>query len=220
MTLSELSFEEVHSIAKNIEGWLSDKEARFLYECAASLSNRGALVEIGSWCGKSMIYVTSAALKNGFNNKIFSIDPFLTSKDVPNGKFDMFVFNLNKNGILDRVTQIREKSQIVGESFNENIEFIFIDGFHKYDAVKRDFELFFPKVVNQGFIAIHDICCYEGPTRLVIELVENNSIKIVDFCDSIILIQKVEVISESDIQNNLRVVEEMKARTSDIELIK
>lgn len=212
MVLSLSSFEEVHSIAGNIEGWLSEAEAHLLYDTVLTLKGSGAIVEIGSWCSKSLTYMTAGALKGNFSNKIFSIDPFLTSKDEPNGKYETFIENLKNNGIFDKVTHIKEKSQVAGQNFNEEIEFLFIDGFHKYDAVKKDFDLFYPQIVEGGYIAIHDITYFKGPYDLIIELSQNNTFKMVSFCDSIILAQKVSLLSDVDIENNKKIVEMIKAK--------
>lgn len=219
MVLSLSSFEEVHSIAENIEGWLAEAEARLLYETVSNLKGDGAIVEIGSWCSKSLTYMTASALKSGLCNKIFSVDPFLTSKDEPNGKYEKFVENLKNNGIYDKITHIKEKSQIAGLSFDEKIEFLFIDGFHKYDAVKQDFELFYPKIVEGGYVAIHDITYYKGPFDLVMELAQDNTFKVVSFCDSIILAQKVSMLSDVDIENNKKLIGDIKAKVIGVGLI-
>lgn len=219
MTVAELSFEEVHNIAQDIEGWLSVNEAKLLYDLASSSTGKGAIVEIGSWCGKSLIYEAFAALGNNFQNKIISIDPYLTSVDEPNGKYETFVSNLKANGIFEKITHIKEKSQVAGVKFSEPIEFIFVDGFHKYEAVKQDFELYFPKIIENGFMAIHDVFYFQGPTDLVMELAQNNLVKIVDMVDSIALIQKVEKLNESDMENNKRILDFINSQVGNFNLI-
>lgn len=200
-------FEEVHLVAKDIEGWLEFQEAQLLYDTASKLNGDGVIVEIGSWCSKSLTYIANAAIKNGFSNKIFSIDPFLTSKDEPNGKYETFVSNLKQNNLYDRITHIREKSQIAGKTFNEKIEFIFIDGFHKYEVVKQDFELFYPKIVEGGYIAFHDVIAYQGPTDLVKELAKLDTFKIINLCNLTLLAQKVAKLTEAEIEVNNNFVE-------------
>lgn len=202
MDFKTASFEEVHALANEIEGWLCTEEAQLLYNTVLNLKKSATIVEIGSWCSKSLTYITAAAIKSQNNNKIFSIDPFLTSKDEPNGQYETFKYNLNKNGIIDRIIHIKEKSQIAGLDFNETIEFIFIDGFHKYESVKKDFELFFPKIIEEGYIAIHDIISFEGPTILVKELVDENVFKILDIQNTLLLAQKKSVLSEKDKNQN------------------
>ncbi len=220
MVLSLTSFEDVHAIAKDLDGWLDVTEAELLYNTASKLNNNGAIVEIGSWGAKSLTYMTLAALNNGFNNRIYSIDPFLTSKDEPNGMYDTFISNLKKNNILDKITHLKEKSQIVGKTFSDKIEFIFIDGFHKYEAVKQDVELFYPKVVLNGYMAIHDVGTYQGPTDLVIELAQRDDYKIINHSALTVLAQKVSSLSDTDRENNKKItdiLESIKANSNLIE---
>ena len=198
-----LSVDTIKNNAKDFEGWLTPAEADVLFSTASSLSGSGCIVEIGSWCAKSLSYIAAGALNGGFNNKIYSIDPFLTSKDEPNGKYETFVNNLKLNGLYEYINHIKEKSQIAGTKFNESIEFIFIDGFHKYDAVKRDFELFYPKVVNGGYIAIHDIFQYWGPTVLLQEILLNSSdFKLINIVHSTVLAQKTLSLTDEDTAKN------------------
>lgn len=208
--ITQSSFEDVYAIANNFEGWLDIEEAKLLYNIASNLKGKGVIVEIGSWCAKSLTLLTKGALNNDFANKIYSIDPFLTSKDEPNGKYETFLDNLKKNDLLDKIIHIKEKSQIAGLTFNEKIEFIFIDGFHKYEAVKQDFDLYFPKIVDNGYIAIHDIGSYQGPTDLVIELAQAETFKILDFKFTTLLAQKVQTLSKEDKENNRNIINNIK----------
>jgi len=208
MDLGEYSFEEVELLADKIEGWLESHEAKLLYNTALNLKHGGAIVEIGSWHSKSLTFLSAGSLKAKNNCKKFSIDPFLNSKDEPNGAYEKFIENLKQNGLYDKVTHIKEKSQIAGLTFDEEIELLFIDGFHKYDAVKRDFDLFYPKIINEGYVIFHDVACYEGPTTLVKELAENNStFKIITFADTLLIAQKVLKLSDADKLNNEKTVQ-------------
>lgn len=38
------------------------------------------------------------------------------------------------------------------------IDFLFVDGDHTYEGVKKDFEMYFPLIRKGGMIAFHDIC--------------------------------------------------------------
>ncbi len=205
-----LSSEELREFSKSIEGWLPQDEANMLFDTVSSLKDIGCIVEIGSWCGKSLVNITAAALKINFKNKIYSIDPFLTSKDEPNEKYETFVHNLKTCGLSERIEHIKEKSQIVGLHFEDKIEFIFIDGFHKYEAVTRDFELFSSRVVENGYVAIHDIFSYYGPAKLVCDVLENNNkFKYVKHTGNLFICQKVTALTHTDIENNKKMLEFM-----------
>lgn len=219
MVLSLSSFEDVNAIAKDFDGWLDTEESKLLYNTASSLKGDGAIVEIGSWGAKSLTYMATAAINNGFNNKIYSIDPFLTSKDEPNGMYETFISNLKRTGLYEKITHIREKSQVAGKNFDDKIEFIFIDGFHKYEAVRQDVELFYPKIVLNGYVAIHDVGCYQGPTDLIIELSKRDDYKIIDYCCMTVLAQKVEKLSPEEKENNNKFADVLKSRIVNINLI-
>lgn len=212
MNYTQCSFEDVHAIAGKIDGWLTFEEAELLFDKAKSLKGSGAIVEIGSWCSKSLTYTTMAALSVGNNCKKYSIDPFLTSKDEPNGKYETFISNLKQNDLYDKIIHIKEKSQIAGENFDEKIEMIFIDGFHKYESVKKDFELFFPKVVAGGYILLHDVTYSEGPTRLVKELANHPQLSFKEFFGVMFVAQKVASLSEEDKINNQKIINQIQEK--------
>ena len=44
---------------------------------------------------------------------------------------------------------------------------LFIDGDHSYSAARLDYELWSPKLVDGGYIALHDTIRWEGPRRVV-----------------------------------------------------
>ena len=209
MAFLSYSFEDINAVAEKIDGWLLPVEAKLLYDVSSNLNGNGAIVEIGSWCSKSLTYLTGGALYSKNNCKIYSIDPFLTSKDEPNGQYHKFISNLKENGIFDKITHIKEKSQNCGKNFDEKIEFLFIDGFHKYEAVKADFDLFFPKIISGGFFAIHDISVYEGPTKLIKELSLNENIKLLNFSGITVLAQKVDKISQEDAIKNADIIKKI-----------
>lgn len=196
--------------AKYIDGWFSKADSDLLFETVSHLTGNGCIVEIGSWCGKSLTYLTAGALKAEFKNKIYSIDPFLTSTNEPNGIYETFITNLKRLGIYENIIHIKEKSQIAGLHFNDDIEFIFIDGFHKYDAVKKDFELFYPKVIENGFIAFHDVFSFAGPTKLLSEIINvDNSFKVRKIGAGILLAQKVSQLSKEDKEFNQKVLKKL-----------
>src|SRR5574344_1874608 len=148
------NFETAEENAKDLEGWLGEPDRKALYKYAAKASCRACFIEIGSWGGKSLTYLTYSILEQKSPCKIYSIDPFLTFKDEPNNMYEKFIVNIKKVKIYDRVKHIKEKSQEVGKNWTEPISFIFIDGFHKYDWVKKDFELFFPHIITNGYCAL------------------------------------------------------------------
>ena len=208
MDLSTLSKEDIIASITPIEGWFGQQETELFYDIISNLKNKASIVEIGSWCGRSISLITLTARKFGNTNKIFSIDPFLTSKDDDNQKYPIFKKNLEERNIWDEITHIKEKSQIVGTNFAHKIEFIFIDGFHKYDSVKKDFELFSKSVIENGYIAFHDVGTYYGPTKLVQDILQSQTLKVVDFKDSTFLLQNSKP-TDKDKEKNLKFLDQI-----------
>ncbi len=132
-----------------VPGWLADDEAWALFRLARDCTGRGAIVELGSWRGKSTICLALGS-KEGAAIPIVSVDRHMDKT------FADFQANLDAAGVTDLVRPIRARSQEAGETFLEAIELLFIDASHEYDDVRRDFDLWVPKVVEEGVVAMHD----------------------------------------------------------------
>lgn len=151
--------QEVYKIAKGIQGWLTDPQVAFLYRTAME-ARRGAIVEIGSFCGKSTV-VLAIGTRSGSNLPVYAIDPHIGSIEQNaelNGRSSEEIFrqNIEQAGVLDVVTPIVKKSADAANGWNQPIAFLWIDGDHSYEGAKSDFDLFSPWVVEGGVIAFHD----------------------------------------------------------------
>jgi predicted O-methyltransferase YrrM len=59
-----------------------------------------------------------------------------------------------------RSTLVRASSEDAVVSFQDNsVDFVYIDGDHRYEMVKKDLALWWPKIRQGGVIAGHDIVC-------------------------------------------------------------
>jgi MMP 1-O-methyltransferase len=167
--------EEVARRVDGIGGWLTPKEGRLLYELARRCSGRGVIVEIGSWKGKSTIWLASGS-RRGAGVPVYAIDPHTAESDnlatqSPVPTFEEFSRNVRRAGVDDLVVPRVMTSAAAARDFTEPVELIFIDGAHDYASVALDFELWFPKVIDGGTLAFHDTVAWEGPRRLVAERV-------------------------------------------------
>ena len=158
-----------------IGGWLTPKEGRLLYDLARGCTGRGVIVEIGSWKGKSTIWLASGS-RRGRGVLVYAIDPHTAQSDnlatqsaVPT--FAEFTENIRQAGVAELVVPMVTTSADAARAFDRPVELIFIDGAHDYASVALDLELWFPKVVEGGTIAFHDTVAWEGPRRLVAERV-------------------------------------------------
>ena len=166
-----------------VEGWLLDQEGALLYDLAKSCEGRGVIVEIGSWKGKSTICLGKGS-QAGKGVRIYAIDPHTGSSEHKEKlgtvwTFDEFRLNISSAGVDDVVVPIVKTSNDAAREFSQPIELIFIDGAHEYDAVKLDFELWFPKVIDGGIMGFHDTTVGDGPRDVVREKLYKSRF----FCD-------------------------------------
>jgi predicted O-methyltransferase YrrM len=190
-----------------IGGWLTPKEGRLLYDLARRCTGRGVVVEIGSWKGKSTIWLANGA-RDGAGAVVYAIDPHTASSDnlatqsaVPT--LAEFMGNIRAAGLEDRVVPLVMTSEEAARTFAQPVELIFIDGAHDYASVALDLELWFPKVVEGGTIAFHDTVAWEGPRRLVAERVFRSSwARRAHFVDSTTVAEKTAHNSRADRARN------------------
>jgi hypothetical protein len=166
---------------RGIEGWLEDAEADLLLAAvtrAIATVQKGAVVEIGSYCGRSTVVLGAAlsAFENPNGVRIYAIDPH----DGIVGAVDQgvqrvaptrerFLNNISNAGITHLVEPITRRSFEV--EWDKPICFLFIDGLHDYVNVARDFYHFESWIAPGGFVAFHDYAdYYPGVKTFVDEL--------------------------------------------------
>jgi MMP 1-O-methyltransferase len=145
-----------------LPGWLSYEEGELLYNLARRCSGRGSIVEIGSWRGKSTVYLGLGS-KAGNKVKVYAVDRHT------DGTFPDWQKNVRNAGVEDLVTPIKGLSQELAADFDEPIELLFIDGAHTYDLVRQDFDRWVPKVVEGGVVAMHDTTAFPGVKQVAEE---------------------------------------------------
>jgi predicted O-methyltransferase YrrM len=161
------NLEQVSSVVSHVEGWLSDEQGRALYRAAAATTGRGAIVEIGSWKGRSTIWLASAARLTG--RCVYAIDPHTRSNEDPLANtLAEFRANLERAGVSDAVRPLITTSAEAVAILEDPVELLFIDGDHSYDAVERDVELWLPRLIEGGVVLFHDVTttAYSGPRRV------------------------------------------------------
>lgn len=114
---------------------------------------------------------------------LYLIDPYIIYDD------DVTAYK-NRNKDLEKAQQrmIKYKNNITFikktsiEAFNDvpsNLDFVYIDGNHSYEYVKKDIELYYPKIKPGGVIGGHDFKAHTiGVVKACLEFVEKNKLKI------------------------------------------
>lgn len=192
----ESEMDKIRKLVDSVDGWLTDAEGELLYNLAKNCTGEGVIVEIGSWKGKSTIWLGKGSLK-GEKVKVYAIDPHTGSSEHKKayGKvwtFEEFSHNIKNAQLDDVVIPIVKTSEKAAKNFDDPVEFIFIDGAHEYELVKLDFELWFPKLINGGTMAFHDTMA-PGPKKVVEEsLYKSKNFRTVRFTDSITYAEKID----------------------------
>ena len=160
---------------KDIKGFMPQHEGKALYKWARKFSEYGPLLEIGTYCGKSSMFLSEGAQAN--NQYVYTIDHHMGSEEhqVNEEYFDIEIFdelskrinsfplflkNINNFGIKNIVPIVNESS-LVAESWNSPLAMVFIDGGHSLETAMNDFISWHEKIISGGALVIHDI--FENP---------------------------------------------------------
>jgi predicted O-methyltransferase YrrM len=157
------SFEAVLARLKGVDGWLSDGQARRLWEAARAVRAPGRIVEIGSFRGRSTIILALAAAPGV---EVVAIDPHgggdrgpqEITPDTQRGDEDFALFhrNLQRAGVEDRVNHVRETSLNALDFVSGDVDVLYVDGAHRYAPARADVERWGERVVSGGTMLIHD----------------------------------------------------------------
>ena len=155
-----------------VKGFMDPEEGDCLYRTAIIASKKAPIAEIGSYCGKSSIYIGIACKEN--NSILFAIDHHMGSEenqvgweyhdsdlfDNETGKinsFPSFRTNIRDANLEDFVIPIVSNSSSVARFWTIELSMVFIDGGHSMEAARADFDNWSNKVIDGGFLAIHDV---------------------------------------------------------------
>jgi predicted O-methyltransferase YrrM len=172
MTTTEpTSFDHVLASVSDVEGWMTDGQARMLWDRASELRLGDRVVEIGSFRGRSLIVLARAAAEGV---ELIAIDPHAGNDRGPQeiegfaeaAAEDNVVFwaNLERAGVADRVQHLRKFSDDALADVNGQIELLYIDGAHRYAPALADIRSWGAKVAPGGTLLIHDSFSAVGVT--------------------------------------------------------
>jgi len=156
----------------DVKGFLSDKEAKKLQELFLNVHHLGAVLEIGTYCGKSTLNFAHVAKK--IKGLVFTVDHHTGSEEHQLGEEyhdeDLFDKRLNKfNTLPEFLKNIRSSnlgqfiipvissSSEASETFSELISLLFIDGGHSTEAAFSDYNSWKDKICSGGLLVIHDV---------------------------------------------------------------
>lgn len=146
-----------------LEGLVSPNEGMKLAELASTVPADLAIVEIGSYRGKSACYLAEGA-KRGLGAFVTCVDPW----GLPGNKtgrygfadpatFEAFHAQVATMGLEDRITAIVGFSVDVAADWTAPIGLLYVDGSHEYEDVIADIDAWGGKIVPGGLIVFDDV---------------------------------------------------------------
>lgn len=158
-------------IAQAAKGFMPDDEGLALYEAGLDAARNGPLLEIGSYCGKSAVYLGAAAKERG--SSLFSIDHHRGSEENQPGEeyhdpdlvdeegrvdtLPWFRSTIEEAGLSNWVIGVVGSSPKVARAWSTPLALVFIDGGHSRAAADADYLSWAPKLMAGGLLAIHDV---------------------------------------------------------------
>lgn len=170
-------FEQALAAVRGVEGWMTDEQARRLFERARALAPPATIVEIGSYRGRSAIVLASGAADGV---QVVAIDPHAGNDRGPQqiegssaeGDADNAAFreNLSRAGVAERVTHVRLPSQDALAEVSGQVELLYVDGAHRYAPARDDIARWGARVAPGGTLLIHDSFSSVGVTLAIFRL--------------------------------------------------
>jgi MMP 1-O-methyltransferase len=205
--------EQAHLVemAGKIKGFLDDAEGRRLYELALQAAPLGPCLEVGSYCGKSALYLGSACRQCG--SILFSIDHHRGSEEHQPGEeyFDPNLYDartqsidtfrylrrtLHLAGLEDTVVPMVCDSTVAARAWATPLALVFIDGGHADETVISDYNCWSGHIVSGGYLLIHDIFPDpadggQAPYRIYQEALDSGRFQAVSMTGSLGILRRV-----------------------------
>ncbi len=160
------------AVAHACKGFLDEEEGLRLHELARAHAQIGPIVEIGSYCGKSAVYLGTGA--RAANGTLLCVDHHRGSEENQPGwehhdtdtwdteakAMDTLPFlrrTLRLAGLEQHAMIVVAQSAVLAKIWSTPIGMLFIDGGHSFEAARGDYDAWTPKIAPGGILAIHDL---------------------------------------------------------------
>ncbi len=159
-----------HALAA--KGFMPEDEGMLLHRCAVRQADKGPLLEVGTYCGKSAIYLGAAAREVG--GTVFTIDHHRGSEENQAGwehhdpslvddefaqmdTLPVFRKTLARAGLEEQVVAVVGRSTVVARHWRTPLALLFIDGGHAEEHAQNDYSGWAHWLVVGGLLVIHDV---------------------------------------------------------------
>ena len=155
-----------------VKGFLDHAEGEALYLHALEAAKLGPCLEVGSYCGKSTVYLGSAC--KAVDSILYAVDHHRGSEEHQPGEeyhdeslfdadenlvdtFRYFRHTLRSAGLEEHVVPIVAASHVASKKWATPLGMVFIDGGHSMAAAQADYRAWVQFIVPGGLLAIHDL---------------------------------------------------------------
>jgi predicted O-methyltransferase YrrM len=158
--------------AQAAAGFMPPDEGQALYRAALAAGAAGPLLEVGSWMGKSALYLAAAARQRG--TQVVTVDHHRGSEehqpgweyhdpalvDEATGLIDtlpVFRRTIARAGAEDVVVAVVTRGETLAGLWSTPLAFLFLDGSHTDESAQRDLACWAPHLAVGGTLAVHDV---------------------------------------------------------------
>lgn len=193
-----------------VKGFLSADEGEALYRAAAQISALGPILEVGSYCGKSTLYLAAAC--RAHNNLVYAVDHHRGSEEHQPGElfhdpslfdcdeqqfdsFKQFRRNLQGAGLSDWTVPVVAGSSLAARRWQTPLGMIFIDGGHSLGGALEDYRSWVGHLRRGGLLAIHDLFEHaeeggQAPIAIYRLALASGLFDVVERCDSLGILRR------------------------------
>jgi len=160
------------AVARAARGFMPEEEGLALHDAGLAGARVGPLLEIGSYCGKSAVYLGAAARAGG--TRLVTVDHHRGSTenqagwehhdptvvDPRTGQMDTLPFlrrTIADAGLEDVVVAVIGESTTVAALWATPLGLLFINGGHALEVATADYDAWAGHVAPGGLLAIHDV---------------------------------------------------------------
>lgn len=164
--------DDLRKAAEAARGFMPPDEGLALWEAARSVEVDGPFLEVGSYCGKSALYLGAAARDRG--RVLFAVDHHRGSEENQAGwewhepdlvdpdtdlidTLPTFRRTVREAGLESHVVAMVGDSPTVARYWTTPLALLFIDGGHGVEPARADYEGWTPHVAPGGLLLIHDV---------------------------------------------------------------
>lgn len=193
---------------------MPEDEGQLLFVTALRALARGPVLEVGSYCGKSAVYLGAAAQVRGTEHDVvFTVDHHRGSEeiqpgwehhdadmiDLRSGRMDSLPFlrrTLHDAGLEDRVVAIVGDSLTVAKHWRTPLGMLFIDGGHSDEPAQADYTGWARWLVPGALLAVHDVFEHaadggQAPYRVISRALASGDFEAVQTCGSLRVLRRI-----------------------------